>query len=162
MTKNLLFDIPEVIPFKYVYSHTKLDTYLLIDTAIREILKQKSKYLFTFKINENKLIPSEFNGNGGIYILFNRTNNKVYVGQTGNVYRRVLEHKQHMLKRALKANDDLVVKFIPLAEPKLRSFWERWFIKYYQVRYDSCNTSTVLIDNINDYNFKSNLEDYDA
>lgn len=158
---GLLQDIPNSMSFKLVYSHTKAQDYIKIDNAIAEMLKTKQN-IISFKINKNNLLPSIFNGIPGIYILFNKTNNRVYVGQSGNIYRRVLSHKNSMLKRALKANDEIILKIIPICEQQLRNFWERWFIKYYQLRYESCNNSSVLIDNIDEYTFTPNKEDCDA
>lgn len=141
--------------FRYVYSHIDADEYIKYDNAINETLKEK---VFTTKLHKNKLLTSDFESVSCIYILFNKSNNTVYVGQTGNIYRRLLSHKTRLLKRALDAGDDLIIKIVPMNEDE-RHFWERWFIKYYQLRYNSCNRSWVTVDNLDKYTFTPQMED---
>ena len=156
----ILEDISKNAPFRWIYSHINASEYLKYDDIVYNTLKDKD-IVYTYKLTKQKGLPTSFDGISGIYILFNRTNNVSYVGQSGNVYRRYLSHKSSTLKRALNAGDDLIIKVICLSD-NARHFWERWFIKYYQLRYKSCNNSNTTIDNISNYHFEPHKEDVEC
>lgn len=57
-------------------------------------------------MNEKEINKSNFKSEPGIYIIRNLINNKVYVGQTKNVYKRLVHHK-HELNNNKHSNSHL-------------------------------------------------------
>jgi group I intron endonuclease len=80
----------------------------------------------------------------GIYALINHTNNKIYIGKSANISKRVLEHfsrlnnnkhaNYHLQNSFNKYDDSFVAISLEKCEYELLDDKERFFISYYETK----------------------------
>ena len=141
----------------YVCTRYSMDDYYLYEPKIKELLQNAITKEWSEFYKHKQLY--DFNG---LYVIFNKSNNRCYVGKSSCIYKRLCIHKSHALKYALQRKDNTIVKIIPLSTDD-RDTYERWLIKYYGLRYNCINKSGNILYRLpSELNIELSKEEYDA
>jgi len=113
--KNQSEECARIKELKKQESREKLETFKQTREQLRERLKNQIDAK-DWKSLET-ILDSADKGGMGIYIMYNQTKNKYYVGQAKQLYKRVREHfKVEDIAHDFIGGDEIQVKFLTAAE----------------------------------------------
>ena len=139
------------------WSCPTLEEYKKLEPEAIKMLKASLRYTwFDYKKVQSKLhIP-------GLYIILNHTTERVYVGRSVDITKRIKSHSTSILKNAILQKHKIIIRIIPCVVNSREWWMETVLIKYYDLRYTSINRRSIAwvrpSDDLNEFK----REEYDA
>lgn len=139
------------------WTWASIEEYKRYEPMIVAALKESLRYTWKQYVQKQSLLHIP-----GLYILFDKSNEKVYVGRSTNIANRIQHHKGSTIKAALKRGDELIIRIIPCVVGSELWWAETVLIKYYDLRYTCINSQSLIYVRDTDDLSQFKKEEFDA